>query len=80
VKKLLFLALLLQGCGESAIKKMIIEPRPPEPVISTKACHLHLDSRATVKETAVQAMRISEYCSFNEEEFQIWAEEDLKNN
>lgn len=71
------LFVILCGCGEHEVKRMIIEPHPPLPVASTSSCHLQFSKEVSLKEAAIQAARISEECSFNDKDFEVFAEQEL---
>lgn len=78
MKKVLLLALVLQGCSDRAVKRMIIEPEPPVPIVTVASCHLHFDTSANLQQIAKQAAQISEECNYTDEEFQNLIESALK--
>ncbi len=69
MNKLLFFSIFILGCGEREVKKLIIEPDPPAPVVQAPAdCQVKFNKQIDLRGIAEQAASATELCNLTEDQ------------
>lgn len=69
-----FPILILFGCSENQVKKMIIEPNPPAPIQASPSCLLQFKKEDNLKQTANQAALMTEFCGYSADQVKALVE------
>jgi hypothetical protein len=72
---IILLPFFLCACGETEVKRLIMQPSPPsETNAAPAACDLRFSGKASLKQLASEAAQIAETCRLSEAELLILLE------